>query len=126
MAFFGGFDNSRGKQGQSYPGSLQELNEKLKELADATPGAKQTELPGGGTSTEFSDGTKVDTYPGRTKSGTNLPGFSVTKDGQKQRNGIKGTVEGGKTKAPSGKSSDKKNEKEKNGGEKKTKKGNAQ
>ncbi len=99
---FGGFDNSKGRAGQTYPGTLGELNGKIKELAGATPGATHTPRPDGGTSTTFPDGTSIDTYPGRTKSGTSKPGFSITKPGQKQRNGIKGTIEGSATKNQDG------------------------
>jgi hypothetical protein len=93
-AIFGGFDGSKGRAGQSYPGTLEELNEDLKGYAEGIPGAEHGPTGNGGYQVELPDGTKISTYPGRSKSGTDKPGFQVTKPGQRARNGIKGTVEG--------------------------------
>ncbi|NBZ90142.1 RHS repeat-associated core domain-containing protein, partial [Stagnihabitans tardus] len=96
-AIFGGFrGSSEDKKGQSYPGTLDELNDRLEEFADSVPGSSKEKRQDGGIVIVLPDGTQVSTYPERKKSGTDKPGFQITKSGQSTRNGIKGTVEGGK------------------------------
>jgi RHS repeat-associated protein len=72
---FGGFDNKApgGRQGQSYPGTLGELNGKLKEFAEGVPGAKHGPTGGGGYQVELPDGTKISTTQGELNLGPMSP-----------------------------------------------------
>lgn len=84
---FGGFDDSKGRKGQSYPGTQGELQGELSGLPGADTGPQR---PDGGVTIEV-DGTKVDLYPGRTS--TQKPGFQITKPGASKPT-IKGSAEG--------------------------------
>ncbi|MGF2734656.1 SpvB/TcaC N-terminal domain-containing protein [Marinobacter sp. DUT-1] len=75
-----------GKKGYSLPGTQDELIGNLGDI----DGAEQIDRPDGGTTTVLPDGTKVDTYPGR--SSTGKPGWSVTKPGATKPR-IKGDTE---------------------------------
>ncbi len=70
------------------PGTLDGINDAL----GGIPGAKQDPKPGGVTVTTLPDGTQVTTYPGRKSSNFGKPGFNITKPGQKDKRGIKGTI----------------------------------
>lgn len=98
---FGGFDAKApgGRAGQSYPGSFEELNEAIEEYARGIPGSTIKTQPDGSKNIELPDGTTISTYPVRKS--TKKPGFSVSKPGQKERNGIKGSIEGGLTRPES-------------------------
>jgi hypothetical protein len=77
----------KGTKGYEVKGRAEDFEEKLRDLPDA----EQTQHKGGGTTTTLGDGTKVDTYGGRTSTG--LPGFAVTQAGQKKAS-IKGSFVG--------------------------------
>lgn len=83
----GGFNEGLGPKGQSYPGTLGELNGQLAGL----PGATVAPRPDGGATITLPDGTKISTYPERTSTGK--PGYEITKPGEK-KSSIKGSVEG--------------------------------
>ena len=67
-----------GNKGYDYPGTQEELIEKL----GGIEGANQTKRPDGSTSTTLPDGRRVDTYPGRTS--TQKPGWQIIKPGRRK------------------------------------------
>ncbi|TSE09302.1 RHS repeat protein [Mesorhizobium intechi] len=86
-AVFGGAKpTDSGTKGYEVPGTPGAYEGKLKGI----PGAEQSPTAVGGTTTTLPDGTKVDTYPGRTSTGK--PGWSITKPNQKKPD-IKGSFD---------------------------------
>ncbi|TPK69289.1 hypothetical protein FJ546_01400 [Mesorhizobium sp. B2-4-19] len=81
--FGGATPTDKGTKGYEVPGDPGTFESKLKGI----PGANQ-DVTNVGTTTTLPDGTKVDTYPGRTSTGK--PGWAITKPGQKKAE-IKGS-----------------------------------
>ena len=82
--FGGAVPTDTGTKGYEVKGRTADFEQKLRDL----PEAVQTQHKGGGTTTTLPDGTKIDTYEGRTSTGK--PGFAVTKSGEK-KSSIKGS-----------------------------------